>query len=76
MRKVQRSASGGGACEPGCAFAKKAACELAGKSIRLTRRTGGGNADNSFAAGAGVIGFSAVSPEITQQAIAAQQPSE
>jgi hypothetical protein len=47
-----------------------------GKSIRLTRQTGVGKADNSFAAGAGVIGFSAVPSEITQQAIAAQQPSE
>ena len=33
-------------------------------------------ADNSFATGAGVIGFSAVPSEITQQAVAAQQPSE
>ena len=76
MRKEQRSARGGGECATGCAFAKRATCGFAGNSIRLTRHTGGGKADNSFAAGAGVIGLSAVSPEITQQAIAAQQSSE
>jgi len=76
MRKMQLSASGGGACATGCAFAKRATCGLAGKSIRLTRQTGAGKADNSFATGAGVTGFSAVPSEITQQGIAAQQASD
>jgi hypothetical protein len=76
MRKMQLSASGGGAWATGCALAKRATCGLAGKSIRLTRQTGAGKAGNSFATGAGVIGFSAVPSEITQQAVAAQQPSE
>ena len=63
MRKMQLSASGGGACATGCAVAQRATW-LAGKSIRLTRQTGADTADNSFATGAGVIGFSAVPSEI------------
>jgi len=73
---MQLRASGGGACATGCAFAKRATCGPAGKSIRLTRQTGVETADSSFAADAGVIGFSAVPSEITQQAVAAQQTSE
>jgi len=73
---MQLSASGGGACATGCAFAKRATSGPAGKSIRLTRQTGAETADNSFPTGAGVIGFSAVPSEITQQGVAAQQTSE
>jgi hypothetical protein len=73
---MQLSASGGGECATACAFAQRATCGLAGKSIRLTIQTGAEKADNSFATGTGVIGFSAVPSEITQQAIAAQEASE
>jgi hypothetical protein len=73
---MQLSASGGGECATSGAFAKQANCGLAGKSIRLTRQTGAETADNSFATGAGTTGFSAVLSETTQQAVAAQQPSE
>jgi hypothetical protein len=76
MRNVQRSARGGGEWATGCAFAKRASCGPAGKSIRLTRQSGAETADNSFATGVSVIGCSAVPSEITQQGVAAQQTSE
>jgi len=71
---MQLSASGGGAWASGRAVAQRASW-LAGKSIRLTRQIGADTADSSCTTGTGVIGFSALPSEMTQQAVAAQQPS-
>jgi len=73
---MQLSASGGGACATGCAFAKRATCGLAGKSIRLTKQTGAGKTESWLETCAGVTGWVALSDEIAQQGIAAQQASD
>ena len=76
MRKMQLSSSGGGECATADGRAEKVTRGSAEKSIRLTRHRGAGKTENWVETCAGVTGWVALSGEIAQQGIAAQQASD
>lgn len=76
IKRVQRSARGGGEWATGGAWAPRSSREFAGKTVGLTRLTMAGKAAMLLVGGAGLIGCRAELSETTQQAIGAQQASE